>query len=190
MPRPATDKRKRLADAALDLAYRRGFERASIAEIAEHAGVAPGSVYYYFKTKDDVGQAVVDTLSDRYLSLIDGWRDLPSSEDRLAAFLGTYLDDADDVRAFGSPLGVVCTELGRQSVELATAAGDVVAAVIDWAAGEFAELGFGEAAARARAMHLVGVIQGAASLAHALGTDEPLQREVAHLERWIRKSAE
>jgi AcrR family transcriptional regulator len=45
MPRPATDKRERLAAAALDLAYRRGFERASIADIAVHAGVAPGSVY-------------------------------------------------------------------------------------------------------------------------------------------------
>src|SRR5680860_853052 len=54
MPRPATDKRKRLADAALDLAYLRGFERASISDIAEHAGVASGSVYYYFKSKDDV----------------------------------------------------------------------------------------------------------------------------------------
>ncbi|MBC7298802.1 MAG: helix-turn-helix transcriptional regulator, partial [Demequina sp.] len=64
MPRPATDKRERLADAALHLAYRHGFASTSIADIAEHAGVASGSVYYYFKTKDDVGLAVVDRLAE------------------------------------------------------------------------------------------------------------------------------
>ncbi|NYI42690.1 TetR/AcrR family transcriptional regulator [Demequina lutea] len=190
MPRPATDKRDRLADAALDLTYRRGFERTSIADIAEHAGVAPGSVYYYFKTKDDVGQAIVDTLSGRYLSVIEGWRDLAAPEDRLVSFLDMYLDDADNVRAFGCPLGAVCAELGRHSPELGAAAGEVFSALIDWAAGEFAELGFAEAAARARATHLIAVMQGAAALTHALDDPEPLQREAAHLERWIRRAGE
>jgi AcrR family transcriptional regulator len=190
MPRPATDKRERLAGAALDLAYRRGFERASIADIAEHAGVAPGSVYYYFKTKDDVGQAIVDTLAERYSSVIEGWRGLPSPEDRLVAFLRMYVDDAENVRAFGCPLGAVSAELGKHSPELGAAAGRVFATLIDWAAGEFAELGFAEAAARARATHLIAVIQGAASLSNALDDAAPLQREAAHLERWIRRTGE
>lgn len=190
MPRPATDKRERLADAALDLAYRRGFERASIADIAEHAGVASGSVYYYFKTKDDVGKAIVDRLAERYLAVTEGWRGLPSPEDRLVSLLGMYLDDADNVRAYGCPLGAVCAELGKHSAELGAAAGQVFAALIDWAAGEFGELGFGEAAARARATHLIAVIQGAAALSNALDDPEPLQREAAHLERWIRKAGE
>jgi AcrR family transcriptional regulator len=190
MPRPATDKRERLADAALDLAYRRGFERASIADIAQHAGVASGSVYYYFKTKDDVGQAVVDRLSERYLSAMDTWRDLPTPEDRLVAFLGLYLDDVDTVRAFGCPLGSVCAELGKHSHALGAAAGQVFSALIDWAAGEFRELGFADAAAHARAMHLIAVIQGAASLSNALDSPEPLEREAAHLERWIRRSGD
>jgi TetR/AcrR family transcriptional repressor of nem operon len=188
MPRPATDKRVRLADAALDLAYRRGFERASIADIAEHAGVASGSVYYYFKTKDDVGQAVLDQLSSRYLSAIETWRDLPTPEDRLVAFLGRYLDDLDNVRAFGCPLGSVTAELVKHSPELAAAAGRVFSVLIDWAAGEFVALGFADAAARARAVHLIAVIQGAAALTNVLDDPEPLQREAAHLERWIRRS--
>lgn len=190
MPRPATDKRERLADAALDLSYRRGFERASIADIAEHAGVAAGSVYYYFKTKDDVGRAVVDRLAARYLAAIEAWRDLPTAEDRLVAFLDMYTDDVDNVQAFGCPLGAVSAQLGRHSPELGTAAGLVFAALIDWAAGEFAELGFAEGAARARATHLIAVIQGAASLSHALDDPGPLQREAAHLERWIRRAGE
>jgi AcrR family transcriptional regulator len=190
MPRPATDKRERLAAAALDLAYRRGFERASIADIAEHAGVAPGSVYYYFKTKDDVGRAIVDTLAARYSSMVRGWGALPYPEDRLVAFLRMYVDDAEDVRAFGCPLGAVCAELGKHSAELGAAAGKVFSALIDWAAGEFAELGFTEAAARARATHIIAVMEGAASLSNALDDSEPLEREAAHLERWIRRAGE
>ena len=190
MPRPATDKRERLAEAALDLAYRRGFERASIADIAEHAGVAAGSVYYYFKTKDDVGVAIVERLAERYSAVIEGWNGHPTPEDRLISFLGMYLDDAEGVRAFGSPLGVMCAELGKHSPALGAAAGQVFTALIDWAAGQFAALGFSEAAARARATHLVAVMQGAASLTNALDDPEPLQREAAHLERWIRKAGE
>ena len=190
MPRPATDKRERLADAALDLAYRRGFERASISDIAQHAGVAPGSVYYYFKTKDDVGRAVVARLAERYLSATMDWRNLTSPEERLVAFLDMYRNDVDDVRSFGCPLGAVSAELGKHSPELAEAAGAIFATLIDWAAKEFVELGFAEAAARARAIHLIAVIQGAASLSHALDDPEPLQREAAHLERWIRRTGE
>ena len=190
MPRPATDKRERLADAALDLAYRRGFARASIADIAEHAGVAAGSVYYYFKTKDDVGQAVVDRLGERYVSATQRWRDLPTPEERLVALLGLYLDDADNIRALGCPLGSVSAELGKHSPALGAAAGQVFSALIDWAAGQFVELGFTDAAARARAMHLIAVIQGAAALSNALDRGEPLQREATHLERWIRRSGD
>ncbi len=124
------------------------------------------------------------------MAVIERWNDLPTPEDRLISFLGMYLDDAEDVQAFGCPLGTVCAELGKHSPELGAAAGQVFTALIDWAAGEFAELGFAEAAARARATHLVAVIEGAASLTNALDDPEPLQREAAHLERWIRKAGE
>lgn len=190
MPRPPTDKRERLADAALDLAYRRGFERASIADIARHAGVATGSVYYYFKTKDDVGRAVVDRLAARYLSAIEEWSGLPSPEGRLVALLRMYAEDVDNVRAYGCPLGTVSAELARHSPELGASARLVFTALIDWAAGEFAELGFAEGAARARATHFIAVIQGAASLSRALDDPGPLEREAAHLERWIRRAGE
>lgn len=94
------------------------------------------------------------------------------------------------MRAFGCPLGAVCAELGKHSAELGAAAGKVFSALIDWAAGEFAELGFAEAAARARATHVIAVMQGAASLSNALDDSEPLEREAAHLERWIRRAGE
>ena len=48
------EKRKRILDAAIRTFGRRGFHEARIAEIAAAAGVAEGTVYLYFKNKEDL----------------------------------------------------------------------------------------------------------------------------------------
>jgi AcrR family transcriptional regulator len=53
------DKRTRLIETATKLAYGRGFRETSLADIAEAARVPVGNVYYYFKTKDELAEAVV-----------------------------------------------------------------------------------------------------------------------------------
>src|ERR1700737_589231 len=60
MPRTKTDKRSRLIQTAVKLAYRHGFRTTSLADIAEAANVPVGNVYYYFKTKDEIGEAIVE----------------------------------------------------------------------------------------------------------------------------------
>ncbi|MGA1982165.1 MAG: TetR family transcriptional regulator [Acidobacteriaceae bacterium] len=46
--------RKRILDAALALFRERGFERATMREVARAAGVAVGAAYYYFDSKDAI----------------------------------------------------------------------------------------------------------------------------------------
>jgi TetR/AcrR family transcriptional regulator, fatty acid metabolism regulator protein len=48
------DKRARILDAAVRVFAERGFFGATVAEIARAAGVADGTIYLYFKGKDDV----------------------------------------------------------------------------------------------------------------------------------------
>jgi len=48
------DKRSRILDAAVRVFAERGFFGATVAEIARAAGVADGTIYLYFKSKDDV----------------------------------------------------------------------------------------------------------------------------------------
>ena len=53
-------KRERLVGAAADLLYRQGVEKTTLADIADAADVPLGNVYYYFKTKDAIVDAVVE----------------------------------------------------------------------------------------------------------------------------------
>jgi AcrR family transcriptional regulator len=46
--------RERILNAALKLFHKRGFEAATMRDIAEEAGVATGAAYYYFSSKDAI----------------------------------------------------------------------------------------------------------------------------------------
>lgn len=185
MPRPASDKRDRLTASAVELAHTRGFERTTIGDIADHAGVASGSVYYYFKTKDDVGRAIVEAVLARYRALAQEWGAGEDPRDRLAAYIDWHRDHAAELATHGTPVGSLCAQLRRHSAALGDDAAQVLRMIIDWAAAQFRELGFGAEAADARATHLVTGLEGAAVLASALGTTEPIEREANHLNRWV-----
>lgn len=50
----STDKRERILRAAIRVFARKGFYATRVSEIAKAAGVADGTIYLYFKNKDDV----------------------------------------------------------------------------------------------------------------------------------------
>src|SRR5437764_10263335 len=59
----ARERRAQLLDAALALFAERGFERATIKDLSEAAGVAQGLVYHYFRSKDELLFAVLERQS-------------------------------------------------------------------------------------------------------------------------------
>src|SRR5437899_12206063 len=73
MPKTKTDKRSRLIQTAVKLAYRHGFRTTSLADIAEAAKVPVGNVYYYFKTKDEIGEAIVEQRLLEFRALREQW---------------------------------------------------------------------------------------------------------------------
>ncbi len=48
------DKYRRILDAAINVFAEQGFHQATISQIARRAGVADGTIYLYFKNKDDI----------------------------------------------------------------------------------------------------------------------------------------
>jgi len=67
---PAPDKRAKLLDAALTLFETRGFDGASVPEIAAEAGVAVGTVYRYFPTKEALVNALYREWKSRYNRMV------------------------------------------------------------------------------------------------------------------------
>lgn len=61
------DKRERILRAAIKVFARKGFYAARVSEIAKAAGVADGTIYLYFKNKDDV---LISIFEDRISRLI------------------------------------------------------------------------------------------------------------------------
>ena len=58
--RQAEERRNQLVDVSLRLFAEKGFERTTIKDISEVAGVAQGLIYHYFASKDELLFAAVD----------------------------------------------------------------------------------------------------------------------------------
>ena len=59
-PNPRGEKYQRILDAAICVIAEKGFFQARVAEIAERAGVADGTIYLYFKNKEQILMAAID----------------------------------------------------------------------------------------------------------------------------------
>lgn len=65
---PSTDKRRRILEGALKAFAKKGFYNTKVSEIAAEAGVADGTIYLYFKNKDDL---LISLFEDRMEWVID-----------------------------------------------------------------------------------------------------------------------
>jgi TetR/AcrR family transcriptional regulator, fatty acid metabolism regulator protein len=116
------DKRRQLLDAAVRVFARKGFHASRVGDIAEEAGVAHGLLYHYFRSKDEVLEAVFrenwSVLVTRIASVEES--DEPAADQlrHIAAIvLRTWLHLPDVVR-------VVVREFGR-SPEVAARLGEL-----------------------------------------------------------------
>jgi AcrR family transcriptional regulator len=116
------DKRRQLIDAAVRVFARKGYHASRVGDIAEEAGVAHGLLYHYFKSKDQVLEAVFQENWSLLILRIESVEetDEPASDQlrHIAAIvLRTWLHLPDVVR-------VVIQEFGR-SPELAERIGEL-----------------------------------------------------------------
>jgi AcrR family transcriptional regulator len=94
--RGAEQTRRRILEAAYKLFYRRGFARVPLDEIAEQANVTKRTLYYHFRSKDDLLAAVLEFNSEFALNRIREWgsrlpADLDGALDALFEALGRWV---------------------------------------------------------------------------------------------------
>ncbi|QJD86686.1 TetR/AcrR family transcriptional regulator [Cohnella herbarum] len=67
------DKKKQILDAAIRCFARKGFNATSIQEIVDELGMAKGSIYFYFKSKDDLFVSVIEYYGEMLFELMTGF---------------------------------------------------------------------------------------------------------------------
>jgi TetR/AcrR family transcriptional regulator, transcriptional repressor for nem operon len=176
-------KRERLVQSARELFHEQGVHRTTLAEVAEHAQVPVGNVYYYFKTKDELLAAVIEGYKEQAASLIQAFERHRSPQARLKALVRNWADMREAVARRGCPMGTLCAELDKYDTGSEREAAAVLALIIDWAEAQFRQLGRRDA--RDRAVALFAGIQGAALLANTFRDPSILTHQTRHLERLI-----
>jgi TetR/AcrR family fatty acid metabolism transcriptional regulator len=69
MPRRRTDdKRGRILGAAVRVFARKGYFASRVADVAKAAGIADGTIYLYFRTKDDILVSLFDQVMAEHLA--------------------------------------------------------------------------------------------------------------------------
>jgi TetR/AcrR family transcriptional repressor of nem operon len=174
-----------IVEAADGLFYRHGFDHTSFADIAEAVRISRGNFYYYFKTKDEILDAVIERRLTQTRAMLDQWEisgDTPAA--RLRSFIDMLIANRTDIKRYGCPVGTLCTELAK----LGHVAKDDAKALFSlfrvWLRRQFELLGR-KTDADELAMHLLMRSQGVATLATAFQDEVFIRHEVQQMHAWL-----
>jgi len=165
MPRDATQTRQRILATSYELFYRKGYYRIGVDEVAAAAGVTKRTLYYHFKSKDELLAAVLEFHQGLALERIRRWGD------RLAGSAAQAIDSLfADLARWSTKPGWSGAGFTRLAMELADMPGHPARAVARhhkamveaWLAELLGRLGVGGPAARAREIWLL--LEGANAL--------------------------
>jgi TetR/AcrR family transcriptional regulator, transcriptional repressor for nem operon len=196
MPKPVgkADARSKLLDAAMMVIRRRGYSATSVDELCAAAGVTKGAFFHHFKSKDELGVAVVDHWSQMTGGMFAAasYHDLADPLDRVLGYLELRKALlAGAVAEFTCVAGTIVQETFETSEPIrdacdrsisghaATLEADIAAAVSareltpDWTPGSLA-------------LHTQAVLQGAFILAKAKGGPQVAVDSIDHLIRYIK----
>jgi AcrR family transcriptional regulator len=177
-------KRERLVDAATALVYQQGIETTTLADIAAAAKVPLGNVYYYFKTKDEIIDAVVQShlhIVRTTLAAIEASHRTPKA--RLKALVKVLAGQRDSIAEYGCPQGSLCSEINKRSAGSGSIAADLIRVPLTWVEEQFRLMGCRDA--NELAVTLMATYQGTALLSNTLGDPTLMLRESRRLNRWL-----
>ena len=178
------DKRDRLIAAAAELLYRQGVESTTLADIALSADVPLGNVYYYFKTKDEIIDAVVQAHLHTIRSTLAAIEaDHRTPKGRLKALVKVLAGQRDLIAEYGCPQGSLCSELNKRGSGCGHCAPDLIRIPLAWVQDQFRLMGRRDA--YDLAVTLIAAYQGTALLSNTLDDPTLMARESRRLSRWI-----
>lgn len=184
MRNPDIPKRMRLLTAANKLVHTQGFNQTTLADIAKEAEVPLGNVYYYYKTKEDIGQALIEHRAIFYGALLANWEKSPDPKKSILALIKEVESQREMLACSGCPIGSLCQELHKDGGPLADKAASLLAVILTWLEQQFRLLGKGAESADL-ALQLLSALQGASLLTHTFHQPDLIVRETTRLKAWM-----
>lgn len=177
--------RKKIIETADALFYQRGFAHTSFSDISAALGMSKGNFYYYFKSKDDILNAVIEKRSVAIRHDLAQW-DAAESDPRirLKKYVTMLTASQDLIEKYGCPLGSICTELAKLHHENLNNASALFEAYRQWLEKQFKQLGH-KKEARILSLHLLSRGQGIALITNTYSDKSFLQHEANELINWI-----
>ena len=179
--------------AALELFWEKGFGETTLAEVIARAKVHPGSLYHYFKTKEELLIGALERLSEMlYPALLSpAWEKIEDPIERIFALLGRYRQAILATNfAYGCPVGRLAVEI---SPGMAEAHGKIAANFEGWsravreclvAAGDRLPSGTD---LTALSRFVLTVMEGGVMQARSYRSIEPFDQSVAQLREYINR---
>jgi AcrR family transcriptional regulator len=177
------DKRERLIAATRELVHQQGVEKTTIADIATAADVPVGNVYYYFRTKNDLIRAAIESRADEIRTMLSSLERHRTPQARLRALIRALTDHAELTAEYGCPLGSLCSELDKRADAMHIDCAVLLELPIEWAEQQFRLMNRRDA--RDLAVAMIASYQGIAVLTNTFRDPELMTREARRLERWI-----
>ncbi|HXC95899.1 MAG TPA: TetR/AcrR family transcriptional regulator [Edaphobacter sp.] len=111
---PGSEKYQRILDAAVEVIAERGYFNSPVSAIAKRAGVADGTIYLYFKSKDDVLRTAIDENFNKFHRAADeAFKTLTGPREQLEYIARVHLES----HAVNRSMAIVMQTEVRQSAK-------------------------------------------------------------------------
>jgi TetR/AcrR family transcriptional repressor of nem operon len=100
--------RELLLDSAFNTFYKHGFQGANIANILTDVGINKGSMYHFFKSKKELGLAVITERIE--VKILNKYKEVLEEDEALRHLFDT-LRSAPETLAYGCPLNKMSQEM-------------------------------------------------------------------------------
>ena len=178
-------KRDRLIESAAMLFHHNGLASTSLADIAKHADIPIGNVYYYFKTKEELALAAISKRREQFsaaYALLE--EHIADPRQRLIEAVYYFDKVRDEYTRYGCPIGKIISDADSEKDNVVITAAQVLEEFVAWAERQFRQLGHA-GDARRYATSLMAGVQGATVMAKAMRKADIISDEITRLVLWI-----
>lgn len=179
-------KRDRLIDTAKKLIYQQGFNITTLSDIALEVDLPLGNIYYYFKTKNDIGIAILESITLLQQNIFQQLDKESSPKNRLHDFLEHAKQDTKLIALQGSEIGTLCQEFGKEGGILANLSAKVIMNLLLWVEAQFYALGFIKDAPDL-SLDLMFRLEGIFLLGYAFRDPNLITRQITLLQDYLKE---